>query len=230
MFTSQIAATTPKISTSNADKNANDVGKMEFMRMLVAQLQHQDPLSPVESQDFSAQLAQFSSLDELSQINELLQQSVGNDLLVTQSINNTLATNLIGKEITALGSRVEFDGENPVDLNYMLTSYAESVTVKVVDTAGNVVKTIESKGVAPGNRALEWDGTGDDGQEMAEGTYSFEVSAVGSNGAELEAIELIRGIATSLTYEGGNAVLKVGEIMLSLSDVLEISSGKDMQL
>jgi len=203
----------------------DELGKQEFLTLLVAQLKNQDPLSPLESQEFAAQLAQFSSVEQLTSIDTNIKDGIDTDMVLSQTINNTLATALIGKEVTAQGNRIEFNGEDPVKLYYMLPDYADSVNIDVLDGAGNVVRTLSAGSVSDGIRSLEWDGKDKNGNMLPEGGYSFEVSAVDRDGQALDVIPLIKGLARSLQYNAGGAVLMVGNTRVSFGDVLEISAG-----
>ncbi|MCB0281046.1 MAG: hypothetical protein H6627_11810 [Calditrichae bacterium] len=230
MFSSQIAGTANTISTSGSSSNvfSNDaMGKEEFLQLLVAQLQNQDPLSPMEGQEFASQLAQFSSVEQLTSIDNNIQESINTDLVLSQTINNTLATALIGKQVTAAGNELEIgaEGAAPIDVYFSLAGYSDKVTVSIMDEAGHVVRTLNAHGMSSGIRSLEWDGKDDDGDSLPEGTYSFTVDAIGKDGAGVKATELIRGLASALQFEGGGATIKVGQVRINFGDVLEISNG-----
>jgi len=91
---------------------SNTMGKDDFLKMMIAQLQHQDPLNPLDGTDFTAQLAQFSSLEQLSNMNTQL-ETLG---LYQSSLNNAQSISLIGKEVTARGNIVKVDGAASADL------------------------------------------------------------------------------------------------------------------
>ena len=105
------AATT----TTTTASTKNVMGKDEFLKMLVAQLKHQDPMNPMDGTAFTAQLAQFSSLEQLQNINTQLTSFTQQQ----QSLGNAQAVNLIGKQVLAKGDAVSVDG-NPVTLGYNL--------------------------------------------------------------------------------------------------------------
>jgi len=212
-------------TSSLANVFQNGLGKEEFLRLLVVQLQNQDPLSPLESQDFSAQLAQFSSVEQLNNIDSNLESSINTNVLLSQTINNTLATTLIGKQVTAQGNQVQLvKGEN-ADISFKLADTAQDITVTITDAAGNVVRTIDAHNLDKGIQSVEWDGLGDEGNELPSGIYTFSVEATDAAGQPVISQPLIRGIAGSLLYEGGAAVLRIGDLSVSFGDVMEISSG-----
>ncbi|MGA9120044.1 MAG: flagellar hook capping FlgD N-terminal domain-containing protein, partial [Bacteroidota bacterium] len=90
--------TTSPVQTATA---SNQLGKDDFLKLLVTQLQNQDPLNPLQGTEFVAQLAQFSSLEQLTNINSSLEQNIQSNQLMTQSIGNSLAATLVGKDVRA---------------------------------------------------------------------------------------------------------------------------------
>lgn len=226
MDTSSInTATATTGATSDAKVFQNSMGKEEFLKLLVVQLQNQDPLSPMDSQDFSAQLAQFSSVEQLTNIDSNLEKSIQADVVLSQTINNTLATTLIGKQVTAAGNQIELVEGKTTGVPFELQSEAQEVTVTITDQAGNVVRRLEGQSMDSGIQSLEWDGLDDDGVELPEGLYTFSVQAKDASGGEVVSQPLIRGIAGSLLYSGGTAFLRIGDIRVSFGDVLEIRGG-----
>ncbi len=225
MDTSEISGFTSPTTDSLSNVFKNDLGKEEFLNLLVAQLQNQDPLNPMEGQEFASQLAQFSSVEQLTSIDNNIEQGVSADIVLSQTINNTLATTLIGKQITALGNQVELKPDQPVGLYFELADFANDVTVNVMDAAGNIVRTLNANGLSSGIQSVEWDGMDTDGTALPEGTYTFQVEATGKDNASIDVRELIRGLAEALQYEGGTALFTIGKIKVNFGDVLEIASG-----
>ena len=140
-----------------------------FLKLLVAQLQNQDPLKPQDSYEFVAELAQFSSLEQTMGINDRL------DMLALQSrgLANTETVGLVGKQATVRGSVITSDGTGVgIPLTFNLTGAADSVSVNIVNQAGEVVRTIDVGGKSAGNVALTWDGRNDAGVVQPQGAYS----------------------------------------------------------
>lgn len=198
------------------------LGKDDFLRLLVTQLRNQDPLEPMEADDFSAQLAQFSSLEQLSNMNELLEASLETNLLLATSINNTLAAGVIGKQVKALGSEVYFDGENEVPMMYELQAAASSVTIEILDEDGKTVRTINLDNVPEGEQQYGWDGKDDKGNRLPAGNYDFRISAKDKAGQPLRVVTYMTGLVTGLRYGSDGPSLMMGNTKVRLSDVLEI--------
>jgi len=204
-----------------AGQNANTMAKDEFLQLLVTQLSHQDPLKPMESHEFASQLAQFSSLEQLQNLNGTMEEGILSDYMMTQSINNTLATTLIGKNAIASGNEFSYTGDD-INLQFKLESPAETVTVTIKDSAGNIVKTITETNFNEGINNIEWNGENAIGDIVTEGDYSYFVSAYDSTEASVSATPLISGVIEGITFEGGGIVLMVNGQSISLNEVLEI--------
>lgn len=212
---------TNTISTSQTSED-----KDMFMKLLVEQLRNQDPLSPMSSQEFLAQMAQFTSVEKLTSINESLIESTNMDLILTQSISNTMASNLIGKSITAFGDSVAYDGETAVDLQFRLDGTADRVTMTIKDENGKVVRVIDQEEMlAEGDHSLSWDGKDADGVIVDAGIYNYEITATTGDGNTVSSFTLMNGLVQSIKYDGGAAILMVNGTEVVFSDVLEIGLG-----
>ena len=189
------------------------IGKDDFLKMMIAQLKHQDPLNPLDGTDFTAQLAQFSSLEQLSNMNDQL-KTLG---LYQASLNNSQAANLIGKEITAIGNVIKVDGTS-ADLTYNLTEGAEKVVVSIYDEGGNLVDTLDLGSQKEGENSVTWNCSG-----IAAGNYTFEVSATDANGDVVPAYTMITGKVMGVSFDEGSPVLSVNGQDIPLGDVISVN-------
>ena len=190
----------PTDGTTNQVKGKNGtLGKDEFMKLLIAQLQAQDPNSPMDAQDFSAQMAQFSSVEQMFNVNtnlENLQKS-------QNAMANNSAVNLIGKNIDAPGNGVTLkSGKSPV-LSYSLPKNASQVVVDIFDSAGIKVASLTENAQKEGVNSALWSGLNENGKPFPEGDYTFEVHAFDEEGNEMLAELFSAGLVTEVTYEDG---------------------------
>lgn len=201
------------------------LGKDDFLKILVTQLQNQDPINPVNADQFAVQLAEFSSVEQLQNINSALANNLDMDLLLNQAINNTLATTLIGNSVKAIGNSISRVDGKDASLSYRLTSPVQNVTIQITDANGAVVRNIELDGQTAGDHSFEWDGKNDSGDKVPEGVYQFSVNGKDAEGNRVDAITFVSGMIHSIRYNNGNALLLIGDIEVSLSDVFEIGLG-----
>jgi flagellar basal-body rod modification protein FlgD len=195
--------------------------------MLVTQLNYQDPLDPMDSQAFAAQLAQFTSVEQLTQINQNLEESLQSQMLLNQSINNTLASQLIGLEVEATNNLVQLDNGETTPIMYNLPGNADNVTVTIYDVQGEMVNTYELGAQLMGEHTFEWDGKNSVGATVPEGQYSFAVSAETVEGNALSVEQFITGVVTGVTYQEGQAVLMIGNLPVYLPNVTALNQPEE---
>ena len=194
----------------------------DFLKLLIAQLQNQDPLHPMDNQEFAAQLATFNSLGQLIEINDklgTLQQSQG-------SMNQYNAASLIGKEIACAGNRVNLSSGSSATIGYRLGGNATKVGINIFTGAGELVRQINAGPRSGGDQALVWDGKDATGRAMAPGVYGFEVSAVDANGKKIPATGKLRGVVTGVKLDGSEPVLEVGGVEVPLSSVTSVRAAR----
>jgi flagellar basal-body rod modification protein FlgD len=182
--------------TSALDKDA-------FLKLLVAQLSHQDPLQPVQGTEFVTQLAQFTAVEQaVSQTQKL--DAVSAQLT---GISANESVSLIGKQVTVRGQSLVFDGSTPATANVKLSAPAAQVTVSVTDAQGKVIRTMKLGAEPAGALPISWDGRDDSGRSVAAGAYSFDVSAVTAQGASLGVSKDISGVVSRVSFDKGYPVV-----------------------
>jgi flagellar basal-body rod modification protein FlgD len=209
-------------STGVTREPASELGKDDFLKLLTVQLQHQDPMTPMNNEDLIAQLAQFSSLEQLENINTNLQNNMDLDLILTQVLNNTAAAGLIDKVVAAQTDELHLDSSGSAQVSFDLASDAERVVVTIKDESGAVVRTIEAEDLIAGRNEITWDGKDNDGRTRSEGKYRFEVEAFDRNGEAVDTTSLVVGQVTGVRFVEGQPVLIVGGLEIPISEVLEI--------
>lgn len=218
--------TTQVTSSPNSSQRVprSTLGKQDFLNLLVTQMRNQDPLDPMKGTEFAAQLAQFSSLEQLTNLNEATQQGIVANSILTQSINNALSTTFIGKNVRASTDTFRYSGDGNVKIGYTLNKAADNVQVKVYDESGNLVKVLIGD-TSKGENTLKWDGTNDKGEQVAAGKYNFNVEAKDASGNTVQAEKYIYGTVTGVRFKPEGTVFVIDGIEVSLSSILEISGG-----
>ena len=213
-------------STTAAETTSSSIlGKDDFLKLLITQLQYQDPMNPLDGTEFAAQLAQFSSVEQLANLNETLSASITTNQIMAQSIGNALASSMIGKDVKASGDTVQWTGDRDVRFGYTLAADAATVTVKVYDANGELVRTITEKGAAAGDTTLAWDGTNDAGAAVPAGSYKISVEAVDGAGAAVTASAFLYGTVEGVRFKSTGTVFVVDGMEIPLSAILEILNG-----
>jgi len=194
--------------------DSQTLGQVEFINLLIAQLQHQDPLQPTEGSEFIAQLAQFSQLDETRKVSA----GMSNVENYMASLNNFSSLALLGQNAEFNGNGIAHVQGTNTDLRYQLPANAESVTVTILDAQG--VPVCQKPGpTAEGIQTVVWDGRDGQGGELPSGTYRFSVAAKDAAGNEMKVETMQKGTVEKVEFREGMPYLLVNGRWLSLDDV-----------
>ena len=194
------------------------VSQAEFLQLFVAQLQHQDPLSPMEPNELTAQLAQFSSLEQLTGINSRLDTLTGS----ARQTSGSVLLGLIGKEITFDGSRLAAVGGKAPDVSYTLSQSAAKVTATVRDAAGNVVRVVDLGAQNTGEHTFHFDGKTDTGATIPDGTYALEITAGTKTPTPLDLTA--KATVDGVDLASDPQALLVGNLRVGIDQVREVHS------
>jgi len=197
---------------------ANELGKNDFVKLLMAQLGNQDPTSPMDSQAFVAQLAQFASVEQLQGIGSRLDSLV----LAQASANQTATASLVGRELLYRTDTAQLEAEGGVELHGQLAAPAQSVTVTILDSSGKVVRTIRLGEHEAGPLHHEWDGLDDRGERLPPGSYKVQLAAANQEGKSVAIDSRARGQVTGVSFENGYPELMLGTKKIKLSEIVEI--------
>jgi flagellar basal-body rod modification protein FlgD len=195
-----------------------DMGKEDFLKLLITQLSNQDPLEPMKNENFIAQLATFSSLEQQIATNERL------DGLAMGQLSQTSASavGFIGKDVRAMANWLDHTQGEQTDVHYETLSDAEKVTLTITDSSGAIVRTETLDPQSEGSHSWTWDGLDKNGNTATDGEYHVAVSASDKDGASVECYAVAQGRITGISYENGYPELLIGDHVLSLSDVIEV--------
>lgn len=194
--------------TSSITKKNDEVAKEEFLTLLVTQLQNQDPMDPLKNDDFAVNLAQFSQLEQLVDINDKL----GGE---GQGGTGSLATYL-GQEVIIDSQQVEVSQGAAGGVHFSLHNDAAAVTVQLLNEDGSVADEVSLGGKSAGDHTVELNELG-----ATDGTYTVNVKGVGLAGGEFETHGRVAGIVKGF-IPGPEPVLLVGEREISPEEIAEV--------
>lgn len=186
-----------------------------FLQILTTQLRNQNPLDPLDTNQFTQQLVQFSGVEQQLKTNQFLEAMMTS----TQNANNSQAVSYIGKIVTAEGSKTELvEGKATW---HFATAKAASITATVRDKDGNVVYT-KTGTVKQGESVFTWDGIGSDGRKKPEGSYSVTIEGRDGDGKLVDVATQMTGEVTGIDFSGSEPVLIVGGAKVNLSSILSV--------
>ncbi len=191
----------PSLNTFESDKTS--MGKDDFLQLLVAQLENQDPMNPEDATEFTSQLAQFSSLEQMENANKSL-EGLG---AMNNEMERMSALGLIGQNVIAQTDQFHFSGDS-VQLGYRLDAPADDVKLYVLNQTGSTVATISAQEKEPGEYFIDWDGLGDTGMLLSQGNYSLAVRAVDDDDNLIQSESLIKGRVDVVDMSGATPLLE----------------------
>jgi flagellar basal-body rod modification protein FlgD len=209
----------PPSAAVPANPNGDVSGQDTFMKLLVAELQHQDPMDPVKNRDLVAQLATLTSVQKLSAIDEKL-SGLQQGTLEGASLQSA---NLIGKTVTARTNSLTVNSLSVGAGGFALPKAAASVKVSVFDSAGQVIKTLDLGGQEAGNQAFQWDGKDINDRRVPNGKYRFQVTATDAAGASIASTSEVSGLVSEVSYSNGAPEVVVGNVHVGLSDLTSVA-------
>ena len=198
-------------------KAQNQLGKDDFLHLLTVQLRYQDPLNPLENTEFIAQMAQFSSLEQLQNMNQSLEKTQGSEAELHAAFKNNLVTSLVGKSVEIPTQEIVYDGSDS-ELAYRLGDRVRDASLQVLDARGRLVRQLELD-VSKPYGAIEWDGKSSSGDTVPQGAYLAVIAASGPGGVAVEADILKRVKVDAVRYAGNEARIWADGRELSFTDL-----------
>jgi len=221
-----LQVTAPSLGQGAAPKSSqSDLGKKDiFLKLLVAQMQNQNPLKPQDPTKMSSQLAQFNMVEQQTSTNKWLEQIAGSGGLGgtgSSSSLDTASAGYLGRTVTVNQNTVQYNGSNP-SFSTDLPLAAAAVQVVVRDGGGNAIRTMNMGAMPQGINTLSWDGLNDAGVAAPLGTYSLDITATDSQGFNIAANIQRSGLVDTVRLAAGSVQLMVGGIPASLQDVTAV--------
>ncbi|MCB0407483.1 MAG: flagellar biosynthesis protein FlgD, partial [Bdellovibrionales bacterium] len=190
-----------------------------FLKLLLTKMKNQDPTTPLDSHEMAAQLAQFTSLEKLTNISDGI-DSLRKEQKPSQNFE---ALNLIGKSISVDGSKVVRADESEVhDIKFVLSGQPNATDINIRDAEGNLIRKLTFNALKEGENVVTWNGMLEDGTKAPKGDYKVEVNAKASNGSQLMAEMKQEGQITGVNFSANGPILLLGDKKVALSEVKQI--------
>jgi flagellar basal-body rod modification protein FlgD len=219
------AATTTPVTDGSAVGPGGKLGKDEFLKLLTTQMRYQDPMNPMDGSRMAADLAQFSGLEQLVNVNAALaaQKTESDSMLV--ALNNAVAMNAIGKTVVATGDQMVLttDSSGQVVGKVMADITTEgNGTLKILDAAGKEIAS-RSLGYLAVGAKREFD-VGSAAVGLKEGAYKYEIDVTDANGKVVPQTSYTVGKIDGISYDSTGAVMTSGPLTITINNIVKILS------
>jgi flagellar basal-body rod modification protein FlgD len=226
------SAVTSTLGTAGATATANAASQTassqqqlatnmnSFLMLLTAQLQHQDPLDPTDTSQFTNQLVLFAQVQQQIDINqnlETMQASQNSSALASSS-------NYLGTDVTAVSTQLPLQNSSAT-FYYTTPADTAKVSITITDSAGNIIDTMTGNDTA-GTQAATWNGANVSGGTAADGTYNLTVTATGTDGSTTQLDTAISGTVTAISVDpsNNNPQVLLGSVGVDLSNIIEVQA------
>ncbi len=207
-----VSGITSSTTSATATASKNTLGQDEFLTLLVAQLQNQDPLNPADATEFTSQLAQYSQLEQLFNLNDSMDQ-----LTAAQNSSERISTlSLIGQDVVVEGSDFTLK-EDAVQIGYKVDGTVAGIDIAIQNSTGKTVATLSANDCEPGNHFITWDGLATDGTPLPSGNYSIVINTKSSGDATATVSPLVRTEVTGVDLSSSDPMIvtNLGEYKVS---------------
>jgi flagellar basal-body rod modification protein FlgD len=215
--------TTPAAASSSSSTTDNAAAQLSgnfdtFLTLLTTQLQNQDPMNPMDSNQFTQELVQFSGVEQQINTNSNLQTLIS----LQQGNAGTAATGYLGKTITVTNGQAALQG-GEADWSYALGAASTATTLTVTNSSGQTVFSQPGE-TAEGQHDFSWNGEDNNGNQLADGAYTLAVNATDSTGAAVTSAIASKGVVDEVNMTSGTPALMIGQMPVALSDVSAIDN------
>jgi len=216
-----LEVTAPSLGAQAAPPPQQDLGSKDvFLKMLVAQMQYQDPLNPTDSAQMSSDLAQFNMVEQQIDTNMYLQQIASSQTGSAANLDMASA-GYLGHTVMINQSEIQYEGTS-TDFSITLDNNAQDVFVTISDSTGSPVRTMSFSATSAGELPVTWDGRDADGIKVNSGVYSINVQAVDVTGQTVRATPQSSGVVDAVRMTSNGIELVVNGVPTSLNNITEV--------
>jgi len=205
-------------SEQDMPKAGEKLGKEDFLKLLITQLRYQDPTKPMSNEQFIAQTAEFSSLEQMQEMNSNIRAFIESQ----QRISKASAISLIGKNVTVNKSAFSLSSDKAsANLTYNLPEDAE-VTITIFDSLNKVIRSDNLGKQNAGTHSYLWDGKTNQNSHAGKGDYSYKITAKGADGKEIVTNNMVSGQVNGISFEGNDLLLNIAGSVYPLSALVKV--------
>jgi len=201
----QVNATSLRNRAAKSSNDGKELGKQDFLNLLMTQMANQDPMNPMDSEGMMQQLASLGTVEQLQNLNS----QTAKMMEIQQHIARSTAGSLLGKDVEVGAKEIPLNNGDTIPVTYKLDGSAERVMLLVHDSTGEMIREINLESRAQGAHEFAWDGRDNDGDMMPNGNYNYNVFARTEGGEEVGVTLTKSGQVSMIRFEGSDPLLKI---------------------
>lgn len=214
----QVNRTGLRNAASQGTEGGKQLGKQDFLNLLMTQMANQDPLDPMNAENMMQQLAAMGTVEQLQNLNEKTAQLMA----LQQHVARASVGNLLGKDVEIGSQSISLQQGEALPVSYRLSGDADRVQVFVHDSSGNAVRRFNLNSRGQGSHEFHWDGRDEDGDLLPDGTYQYNVFAKTDGGEDISVSYSKSGQVGMIKFKGANPLVKINGEWLPVQDILGI--------
>lgn len=215
MITSTTSASSAATALTGI-KSSTNLGRDEFLKLLITQLRNQDPLNPQQPSEFAAQLAQYSSVEQLTQLNSAMTAQNANSQINALIGKTALGASLLGRTVLAAGNQLEIVAGARTSVHAEIGTQGGKATLHLFDSSGHEVTHRDLGLVKGGMQTL------DVPSDVAAGVYTYSLEVTAANGSTVTVTPYTTGVVDGLSFENGQIMLRLGSLSVALDSLSEV--------
>src|SRR5271167_2085773 len=190
-----------------------------FLQLLTTQLQNQNPLDPLDTNQFTQQLVEFASVEQQVNMNTNMQTLIS----MQQTTEATSALQLVGSTVTVSGNSATLSNATNSPATWSLTTSTPATANVTVTSAAGTTAYSGSLSLNAGTQSFTWNGQGSNGQTWPDGTYTLSITATGANGQAVTVSSQVQGVVSGVNLTSNQPTLSVGGQNIQISQVTSIT-------
>ncbi|HXW97620.1 MAG TPA: flagellar hook capping FlgD N-terminal domain-containing protein [Gemmatimonadales bacterium] len=191
------------------------MGEQQFLQLLITQLKNQDPMNPSSPDQFASELAQFSSLEAMQNIQTILQNQSATSQLSTLALKADLGASFIGRRVLAAGNQIELPQDGPASATVDIGPGGGDTVITVTDASGAQVLKQDLGYVGTGRQVLKLG-------NLPAGTYSYSVTTTAASGSAVPVTTYTTGVVDGVAFQNGTVILQAGSLSIPIDNAVEV--------
>jgi flagellar basal-body rod modification protein FlgD len=223
--TINVAQTSQRQLATNNSNDGKELGKQDFLNLLMTQMSHQDPMDPMNTDSMMQQMASLGTVEQLQNLNA----KTDSLLNYQEQLMRAGSAGFLGKDVEVQANEIQLLNGTSAPVSYELVGEADEVIIQIINDSGDVVRQMTKEARGQGHHNILWDGLDNEGDPLSDGIYSVNVVARTNEGARVDTSLSKSGQVQDIRFENGGAQIKVNNEWISTGDIKGLGDKTDQR-